>query len=334
MKACHVGRAARRPGAHRPRRAQGQHAARVLDGDAVAVFRLFHEVRGDDDGDAALRQRGDGAPERAPRQRVDAAGRFVQEQDLRLVQQAGRHGQALLVAAGQQAADRPGSRPNWSTIAATRWRRPGRAGRRRRRRIPGSRARSGCRTARTSATHSRCARAWARAVRRFRPATSRWPLVAGSSPHSMRKVVVLPAPFGPSRPKISPRATSNEVLATAVKSPKRRTRSRTTITGPSPPFRRTRTPAPCRPPGRAPYARGRAGVLVLAQHHHERVFQLFRPRLVRDAAQQRVQRARIRVRLADGAPRRPWAPRPRSARRRRSGAPAGRARACPAAAWR
>ena len=79
-------------------------------------------------------------------------------------------------------------------------------------------------------------RAWARAVRRFRPATSRWPLVAGSSPHSMRKVVVLPAPFGPSRPKISPRATSNEVLATAVKSPKRRTRSRTTITGPSPPF--------------------------------------------------------------------------------------------------
>ena len=47
--------------------------------------------------------------------------------------------------------------------------------------------------------------------------------------------------------------------------------------------------------------RGRAGVLVLAQHHHERVFQLFRPRLVRDAAQQRVQRARIRVRLADVA---------------------------------
>ncbi len=60
------------------------------------------------------------------------------------------------------------------------------------------------------------------------PATSNTPLLAGSKPQSIRNVVVLPAPLGPSQPKISPRDTSNEVLATAVKSPKVRTKSFTT----------------------------------------------------------------------------------------------------------
>ena len=69
----------------------------------------------------------------------------------------------------------------------------------------------------------------ARAVRRFTPATCRKPLVAGNKPHSMRKVVVLPAPFGPSKPNISPRLTAKEVLFTAMKSPNLRTRSRTSI---------------------------------------------------------------------------------------------------------
>ena len=46
----------------------------------------------------------------------------------------------------------------------------------------------------------------------------------------MRNVVVLPAPFGPSNPKISPRCTVNDVLATAVKSPKVLTKSLTTMT--------------------------------------------------------------------------------------------------------
>ncbi len=41
--------------------------------------------------------------------------------------------------------------------------------------------------------------------------------MTGKSPQSMRKVVVLPAPFGPSRPKISPQPTSKEMLSTAVK---------------------------------------------------------------------------------------------------------------------
>ena len=58
----------------------------------------------------------------------------------------------------------------------------------------------------------------------------RKPLLAGRSPHSMRKVVVLPAPFGPSSPKISPRLTEKETWSTAVKSPNFRTRSVTSMT--------------------------------------------------------------------------------------------------------
>src|SRR5436309_5486870 len=38
-------------------------------------------------------------------------------------------------------------------------------------------------------------------------------------PTSMRIVVVFPAPFGPRKPKISPRCSSNETLSTMVLSP-------------------------------------------------------------------------------------------------------------------
>jgi hypothetical protein len=39
-------------------------------------------------------------------------------------------------------------------------------------------------------------------------------------PHSMRIVVDLPAPFGPSTPKISPRETLNDTSRTATSEPK------------------------------------------------------------------------------------------------------------------
>ena len=45
----------------------------------------------------------------------------------------------------------------------------------------------------------------------------------------MRNVVVLPAPFGPSRPNTSPRCTENDVCATAVNAPNFFTRSSTSI---------------------------------------------------------------------------------------------------------
>src|SRR5262245_58401027 len=46
----------------------------------------------------------------------------------------------------------------------------------------------------------------------------------GSSVASMDRVVVLPAPFGPSTPKTSPRRTSRSIPSTAVKSPNLLTR--------------------------------------------------------------------------------------------------------------
>src|SRR3954452_5434717 len=46
-----------------------------------------------------------------------------------------------------------------------------------------------------------------------------WPDVGLMRPTSIRIVVVLPAPFGPRKPKISPRCSSNETLSTIVLSP-------------------------------------------------------------------------------------------------------------------
>src|SRR4051812_18083345 len=58
------------------------------------------------------------------------------------------------------------------------------------------------------------------------PAISRsWkriePDVGASVPDNILKIVLLPDPFGPIRPRISPCSTLNETLLTAVKPPKR-----------------------------------------------------------------------------------------------------------------
>jgi hypothetical protein len=45
----------------------------------------------------------------------------------------------------------------------------------------------------------------------------------------MRIVVVLPLPFGPRKPKISPLGTSKSTASTAVKSPKRFVSPRTSM---------------------------------------------------------------------------------------------------------
>ena len=54
-------------------------------------------------------ERRDAPPEFAPRQRIGAAGRLVEKQDLRLVHQRGGHRQPLLVAAGKLPARQPAS---------------------------------------------------------------------------------------------------------------------------------------------------------------------------------------------------------------------------------
>jgi hypothetical protein len=63
--------------------AQREHAAGILDGDAIAVFGLFHEMGRDDDGDAPCAR--PVMVRQLTGQRVDAAGRLVEKQDFRLV---------------------------------------------------------------------------------------------------------------------------------------------------------------------------------------------------------------------------------------------------------
>ena len=154
--------------------------------------------------------------------------------DVRLVQQRRGHRQPLLESAGQLAARqrartaraRTAASPSRCARACAR-----RAGRTRWRRNPGSRPPKAGRRARTSAPRSRSA-AGRRPSRGAgpRPATRNVPPLAGSSPHSIRKVVVLPAPFGPEQPENFARRTSKLMWSTAVKSPNRRDRSWTSTT--------------------------------------------------------------------------------------------------------
>src|SRR2546427_13088226 len=57
------------------------------------------------------------------------------------------------------------------------------------------------------------------------------PAVGVISPSSIWIVVVLPAPFGPKRPRISPGWISNDTPSTAVNSPNRFVRPRTSTIG-------------------------------------------------------------------------------------------------------
>ena len=88
----------------------GQDAPRIKNDDAVAIFGFLHEVSRDDDGHAVLGEVGDALPKLAAGERVGAAGRFVEKEDIGFVQQRRRHRQALLEAAGQFAARQPGER--------------------------------------------------------------------------------------------------------------------------------------------------------------------------------------------------------------------------------
>ena len=67
------------------------------------------------------------------------------------------------------------------------------------------------------------------------PSNSIEPAVGTSVPDSMLKIVLLPEPFGPIRPRISPCSTRNDTLLTAVKPPKRFTNPLTVSTPDTPP---------------------------------------------------------------------------------------------------
>ena len=69
----------------------------------MAALGLVHVVRGDQEGQALAGELVDLLPEIAARLRIDAGGRLVEQQQLRLVNHAGRQGQALFPAAGKLA---------------------------------------------------------------------------------------------------------------------------------------------------------------------------------------------------------------------------------------
>ena len=87
------------------RRALGQQLAVEDVAELVAALGLVHVMRADENGDAARGKRVQLLPEVAPRLRVDAGGRLVEQQQFRLVQQAGRQRQPLLPAARQRAGE-------------------------------------------------------------------------------------------------------------------------------------------------------------------------------------------------------------------------------------
>ena len=86
-------------------RAAGQQLAVGDVADAVAALGLVHVVGGDQHGQPVARQPVDLVPEFAPRLGVDAGRRLVEQQQLRLVHDAGGERQPLLPAAGQRAGE-------------------------------------------------------------------------------------------------------------------------------------------------------------------------------------------------------------------------------------
>jgi hypothetical protein len=62
------------------------------------------------------------------------------------------------------------------------------------------------------------------------PNSERLPLVGRSRPSINRMVVVLPAPFGPRKPNVSPARTENEMLSIPRRRPYRLVSSRASMT--------------------------------------------------------------------------------------------------------
>ena len=219
------------------RAALGDDPPAVDERQPIAVRRLVHVVRGDEQRHAAAGQVVEQVPELAPRHRVDAGGGLVEEQQLRLVDRRSAQRQPLPPADGEVAGEfvlASHQVGHVQHVLALGRRTSPAAGRRPRRRTSGSRRPSCPRTARTSGTCSRSAAAPGRGgAPRPRRAPARCPDFGRRVPVSIRIVVVLPDPFGPRKPKTSPRGTSKSMPSTAVKSPKVLVRPRTEMAGPS-----------------------------------------------------------------------------------------------------
>src|SRR5215210_3538566 len=91
-------------GDERPRGALSDGASVVYDRDPVAQpLGFVHVVGGEQDGSAVRFEAVDQIPELSAGLRVQARGRLIQEQELRVAHQRAGEGQALLLAAGELA---------------------------------------------------------------------------------------------------------------------------------------------------------------------------------------------------------------------------------------
>jgi len=199
----------------------GEQPAVEQDGDAVGdLLDLAQDVRGQEHR-AVLRQPSHQAAELDDLPRIEPVGRFVEHQQLGLVQHRLGQRHALPVAARQTADDGIGDRAERQPVA-------------RRRNLAaelGPAIRAGVRRSRETpapACADRAGRPPARsrragAPRRPRARRGRPPPPIRRSdaryPVMMRRMVLLPEPLGPSRPITSRSFTSNETPSTAGRRP-------------------------------------------------------------------------------------------------------------------
>ena len=82
--------------------AESDEVALVQDGEAIAALGFFHEMGSDDDGDALLvAEDSEVLPEVAAGAGIETGGRFIEEQDLGMVEQTFREFDAALHSAGE-----------------------------------------------------------------------------------------------------------------------------------------------------------------------------------------------------------------------------------------
>ena len=191
----------------------------IDDRHAVAEhLGLVHVVRGQQDGAAVGAEAFEDVPQLPPRLRVEAGGRLVEEQQVGIAGQRARHRQPLLLPARQLAdpavplaleLDEPQQLGHVAAAPVERAEQPQRlldrqlVGQLRFLQLDAEPLPQLVLVASPSA---------GRALR-----TS--PASGASSPSRISMVVVLPAPFGPSRPKHSPRRTCSDSPSTATTSP-------------------------------------------------------------------------------------------------------------------
>ena len=189
-----------------PRRALGDHPAVVDDRDPVGeLVGLVEVLRGQQHRRALGDERADDVPHLVAPARVEAGRRLVEEQQLRGdddargdVEPPAHAARVVLDLSGSAASASPNASSSSAARSLARARGRSRAAGRA---APGSRGRSGPRRpTRTGRSGSPSPRTASASATMSWPSTRALPASGRSSVASMRIVVVLPAPFGPSTP--------------------------------------------------------------------------------------------------------------------------------------